>query len=76
MGATESRTPCEYNTPCLYLDQFDNTLLNNFQGEWKVIASGITYDNWEEHNTENTSCEYVGLVWTCTSESVKDNFFY
>ena len=76
MGNTIYRTPCSYNSPCLWPNQFDESLHNNFQGDYKVITSGLTYDNWEADNSENTNCEYQGLIWTCTSESVKDNFYY
>ena len=76
MGNKSYRTPCAYNSPCLFKDVFDNTLINNFQGDYKVISNGLTYDNWEEDNSENTSCTYTGTIWTCTSETVKDNFFY
>ena len=76
MGGKITRTPCSYNSPCLFTDVFDKTLMNNFQGQYKIITSGFTYDNWEKDNSENTNCEYQGLVWTCTTESVKDNFFY
>lgn len=58
------------------MDQFDDSILNNFQGQYKVITSGLTYDNWEQDNSESTTCDYQGLVWTCSTESVKDNFYY
>ena len=84
MGGTINRSPCAYNAPCLYLNQMDNSLLNNFQGEYKTITNGLTYDNWEEVTT-STSCTWVNDNnnnnswnwdhWVCTTTETGDDFF-
>ena len=76
MGNVNYRTPCPYNTPCLYANKWGDEIVNNFYGDYESINSNFGYDLWEAHNSENTTCEYVGAIWTCNTESVKDNFYY